>query len=470
MRTVILGAGTTGLQLAKWLASEGKDVALIERDPDIARVAANALDCLVVEGDGSQPEALERAGIAKAQAFVALTGSDELNIVTCSVAAAEQPGLRRIARVRNSYFTSLAPSRRSFMGVDRFINPDIETARAFVSLLSQGLDSSIVRFSDEDLVLRSSRLAQGSPFAGRSLRESRAALGLSFLAAALERGRGIEIPSGDTVPDPGDVIYLLGAPRDLDELLGEEPSALPRMGKVVLAGGGPVVRLLAEGLAGGAAAATLGLAREAKGLFGSTRRPSVAVVESSMAACKQLARDLPGALVLNRELSDEDLFLEEGLTGADLFVAATEDQELNLLSASRAKLFGVERSLALSENNAYSPLVERLGIDGVISVKSNVVASIVEYLRGGNLTTLHSFYDRGLKILEFTVTEHSRLDEVPIRELDLPKGALVIFINRRGRSSLATGDTRLVVGDRLGIFTSMDAIRKVEELFLGRDA
>ncbi len=470
MRTVILGAGLTGVQLAKRLSEEGKDVALVERDPDICRVASNALDCLVVQGDGSLPETLERAGIAKAHHFVALTGSDELNIVTCSVVAAEHPLVRRIARVRNPYFAQLAPSRRSFMGIDRFVNPDIETARAFISMISQASDSSVVRFSDDELVLRSSRLSEASPFAGRSLRESRAALGLNFLAAALERGHGVEIPSGDSVPDPGDLIYLLGSPRDLDELIGEEPSALPKLRKIVLAGGGPVSRLLAEGLMGGEAATRIGLSRGAKGLVGKLRRPSIALLEGSMDSCKSLARDLPGVLVLNRDLADEDLFLEEGLTGADLFIAATGDPEINILAAARAKLFGVERALALAENNAYNPLTEKLGLDGVISVKTNVVSSIVEYLRGGNLTTLHSFFDRGLKILEFTVTEQAGLDDTPIRELALPKGALVIFINRRGRSALPTGDSRLAVGDRLGIFTSMDAIRSVERLFLGRDA
>jgi trk system potassium uptake protein TrkA len=130
VRTVILGAGAAGLQLAKKLSEEKKDVALIERDPDIARVAANALDCLVVHGDGSLPEILERSGLSKAKNFVALTGSDEVNIVICSVVAAEYRETRRIARVRNPYFTKLEPARRTFMGVDRFVNPDIETARA----------------------------------------------------------------------------------------------------------------------------------------------------------------------------------------------------------------------------------------------------------------------------------------------------------------------------------------------------
>lgn len=190
-----------------------------------------------------------------------------------------------------------------------------------------------------------------------------------------------------------------------------------------------------------------------------------------MAICKQLARELPDALVLNRDLADEDVFLEEGLAGSDLFIALTSNQELNILAAARAKSFGVERVLALSENNSYIPLATGLGIDGVISMKSNLVASIMEYLRGGNLTTLHSFFDRGLKILEFTLEEdHGRLDDVPIRDLNLPKGSLVIFVHRRGRSALPTGDTRLAVGDRLGIFTSMDAIRGVEELFLGARA
>jgi trk system potassium uptake protein TrkA len=467
VRTIILGAGSSGLQLAKRLSEEGKDVVLIERDHDVARVAANALDCLVVQGDGSLPETIERAGVGKADHFVALTGSDEMNIVTCSVIAAEYPRVKRVARVRNSYFTKLEPSRRSFMGVDRFVNPDIETARSVLALATQGIDEGLIRFSDEDLVLRSSRLTAASPFAGRSLRESRIALGRDFLAAALERGSGIEVPSGDTVPDEGDIIYLLGAPMDLDALLGHAFSPASTYRKIIVAGGNAIGRFIAEGFLGHSESKDLRLTDKSNRFFRYPKRQDLVIVERSMEVCKVLARDLPNALVLNRDLSDEDVFLEEGLGGSDLFLAVTSNQELNLLSAARAKAFGVQKVVSLSENNAYTPFAADLGVDTVISVKSNFVSSIIEYLRGGNLTTLYSFFDRGLKILEFTVPERSELDYHTIRELKLPRAALVIFVNRRGRSSLPTGDTRLAAGDRIGIFTSMDAIRGVEELFLG---
>lgn len=152
-----------------------------------------------------------------------------------------------------------------------------------------------------------------------------------------------------------------------------------------------------------------------------------------MDTCKRLSRDIPGALVLNRELGDEDLFLEEGLSGADLFLAVTSDQELNILAAARAKEAGIARSLALSQNNAYIGLADRLGVDGVVSMKSNVVSSIVEYLRGGILTTLHSFFARGVKVLEFVVGEGSPLHGTSVRDLALPKGTLVIFLHRNGR-------------------------------------
>ena len=468
MRSIILGAGGTGLQLARRLAEEGKDVVLIEKDPDIVRIAANLLDCLVIQGDGSLPETLERAGTAKAQHFIALTGSDEMNIVTCSVVAAEYPGAKRVARVHNAYFTRLAPQRRTFMGVDRFVNPDIEAARAFISLVSQGADDNFVSFGDEDLVLRSSHLAANSPFVDRSLRESRGSLGVSFLVAALERGSGVEIPSGDSIPEAGDVIYLLGSSKSLDRLIGAAPAPESRFRKIVIAGGGAVGRFVADSFLGKSDSGSLGLSSRLAGILRGRSRDLV-ILDRDMAVCKELARDLPDALVLNRDLSDEDLFLEEGLCGADLFLALTSNQELNLLSAARAKSFGIDRALALSSNNAYADLAQDLELDGVVSVKSNVVSSIIEYLRGGNLTTLHSFFDRGFKILEFFVAPKSGLDGTAIRDLALPKGALIIFVNRDGRGSLPTGETRLSSGDRLGIFTAMSAIRDVERLFLGEE-
>jgi trk system potassium uptake protein TrkA len=468
MRIVILGAGSAGSQLARRLIEDGKDVALIERDHDIARVAANTLDCLVVQGDGSLPEILERAGIGQAEHFVALTGSDEVNIVTCSVVAAEHPRVKRIARVRNAYFSKLAPARRSFMGVDRFVNPEIETARAFLSLVAQGVDAAVVRFEDPGIILRSTRLEASSPLAGRPLKASRSSMGKDFLAAALERDRVAEVPSGDTVPLAGDVIYLLGGPSDLDALLGPLSAKGRDYRKIVIGGGSSVGRYVAEGFLGGEEGrSVLG---PVAGFFKRSRKTDLILVERSMELCKDLARELPEALVLNRDLADEEVFQEEGLEGADLFISATHDQELNILVAARAKSFGVGTVLALADNNSYVSLASRLGVDALLSMRSNVVASIVEYLRGGNLTTLYSFFDRGIKILEFRLPERSPLAGLALRDMSLPKGSLVVFVNRGSQSRLPRGDTRLAAGDRIGIFTSMEAIRAVEELFLGEDA
>jgi len=478
VRIVILGAGSVGTQLARRLTDEGKDVVLIEKDPDTARVAANSLDCLVVQGDGSLPEILEKTGLSKASHFIALTGSDEVNMVTCSVVAAEYAKVRRTARVRNPYFSKLAPSRHSFMGVDRFVNPDIETARAFLSLVTRGGDEDIVRFEDERLELRSSRIAPNSPLCGRSMKESRATIKRGFLAAALERNREgaePEVPSGDTIPEVGDSIYLLGAPEDLDAILGRPEAHRDRARKVVITGGGPIGRFVAEGLSGigddlGLLGAVNRFLRSGGKASDRCPRREVVIIERDMALCKILARDLPGVLVLNREIGEEDIFQEEGLERADVFLALDRHQEENLLSAARAKAFGIPRTLALAENNTYLPLVARLGIDSVLSVRSNVVASIIEYLRGGSLTTLHSFFDRGLKILEFTVQQGKKPSGLALKELKLQRGALVIYVNREGHSSLPTGETRLEGGDRIGIFTNMEAIRSVEELFLGEGA
>lgn len=469
MLTVILGAGSAGIQLARRLTEDGKDVALIERDPDRARIAANALDCLVVQGDGSEPDILRRASLAKASHFVALTGSDEVNIVTSSVVATEYPNTRRIARVRNPYYGRLLPEKRSFMGVDRFINPDVEAARAFLELAVQGPDLGLVRFRDDGLILRSVTLGHASPLAGRRLKESRLALGRDFLAAALQREGTVEVPSGETLPQAGDSLYILGSPADLEALLGKAPAPAATFRRVVMAGGGAIARLVAEGILETGEAPSLGLARKrAKGHLGRGRKDLV-MIDAGAEACKRLSRNLPEALVLNRSPDDEDLFLEEGLEGADLFLALTANQELNLLSAARAKDFGIRRSLALAETNAYMGLVGRLGLDGVVSMKSSVVSSIVEDLRGGVLTTLHSFFDRGLKVLELSVGGASALHGTAIRDLALPRGALVISLARKGRTTLPAGDTVLASGDRLGIFTSMEAIRGVEALFLGAD-
>lgn len=465
MRTVILGAGSAGIQLAKRLSESGKDVVIIERDPDTARIAANALDCLVVSGDASSPEILAQANLGDAEAFVALTGTDAINIVVCAIVAAEYPGVKRVARVRNGYFTRLAPAQRQFMGVDRFVNPDIEAAKAFLTLISQGADENIVRFGEEELMLRSVEVKADSLFADKPLKESRAAIPREFLVAAIERNDRTTVPSGDTVPAEGDVLYLLGDPKILETIVGKLDSYGKRFRKIVVSGGGPIGRIVAETLSGKEQASNV-MGSLAK-FLGVSRKREIIVVEKSMDVCKQLSRDLPNALILNRDIADEQVFEEEDLESADLFLATGPDQEENILAAARAKSAGIHRAMALAENSSYLRIAERLDIDGVLSLKSNVVTSIVEYLRGGNLKTLHSFWDRGIKILEFTVPAESPLAEKTVRELALPRGALILFVSRGKESLIPDGNARVASGDRLVIFSSMEAIKGVESIFVG---
>jgi trk system potassium uptake protein TrkA len=200
MRIIILGAGTVGQQVARQLVSEGKDVVLIEKNADVVQRVSNVLDCLVVNDEGTDSAVLRRVGVADADFFISLTGSDEANMVACSIVAREFPRPQKVARVRNvAYSSLLAAGPSGFLGVDRLINPEMEAARTILSSIAHGVVSDVMDLGASDLHLQSLRVEEESPFKGRTVKEIRRRLECEFLIPVILRDGEALVPSGDTV-------------------------------------------------------------------------------------------------------------------------------------------------------------------------------------------------------------------------------------------------------------------------------
>ena len=460
-KIVVVGAGTTGFQLAKQLVTDNQDVTLIERDPDTAKYALNNLDCMVINEPGNDLRALRQAGIQDAEFFIALTDSDEFNMVVCGLASREFSVPFKIARVRNQeYYAKSHLFEGSFLDIDYFVNPEIEAARTIVRTVEHGATGEVVALEDTGIEMRMLPIMRDSIFCDRTIADTRQELALEYLVAGVLRGERFYIPRGDTVIREGDELYISAAEEVLDGLFDRAGRPKLRMRQVILVGGGRVGSFVARSLTGGR--------ERRRGLrllraFGRRRR--LKIIESDSATSKSLADRFPGAIVINGDISEERFFEEESLKNHDLIITTTANQELNILAAIYAKTYGIKRSIALVNKYNYLSLANRLGVDVIISPKNSVVSAVLKIVRRGRVRSVASLFGGQAEVIESTVDTSSGMAGQPIQELRLPQESLIVSVSRDGASLLPRGDLVVHSGDRLTIIARTDAIGRVEELF-----
>jgi trk system potassium uptake protein TrkA len=461
MKIVIVGAGVVGTYVARQLTEEDKGVVLIEKNPEVARVTTNDLDCLVVNDDGSHLDVLQHAGVADCEYFIALTGSDEVNIVTCGMVSGEFPHLKTIARVRNPYYSSLNASRRAFMGISYIINPEVEAANTVIRAIHEGVVSDLFTLQEDKLLMRTHLVAAGSAFAGKDLRGLRREISREFLVPALVREEELIIPSGDITLQEGDLLYFMGSPENLDSILGGFTRQKERLRKICLIGGNLITEYIIQGLQGENAGT-------AKGFFSSllrSRGQQISVIEQNKEQAKHFAQIFPGITVLNRDAAEEGSLEHEQIGDFDLACALTDHQSLNLLSAMLAKQLGTKKVMALVINNNYLRLSAKMEVDAVVSLKNAVVNSILHIIRKAHIKTVYSFHEDDIELVELKIQEDSKAAKKQIMDISMPKGSLIIYIMREGSSMIPSGRTELLPGDEIGIIVKKEAISKLESIF-----
>jgi trk system potassium uptake protein TrkA len=468
MRVIIVGAGLTGTQLAKYLIEEKHDVCLIESDEETARHASNRLDCYVLHDTGNCIESLEEAGIAKANALVSVTESDEKNIIICGLAASHYPNLIKIARVRNDEYAMLRQTgdskSRKILGIDHFVYPDIETARAVLNALSHGASGNVLRFSGTPYELGSVTIETGSAMDGLSLIDFHFIVRDEGLIALVEREQECILPSGSTVIKAGDRIHIMTREENMDQvfrLAGRTDAPLRRIG---IAGGGRIGALIAEGLLNNSNKPGKVISSLFKFFFSKSSR-QVTIIEQDYAVCKELSERFPDALVLNEDISDENFVAEESLGNLDLIIAATNNQELNIITAIYLKSLGVRRAIALVSSPGHENIARKLGIDVAIPMKFVVVDSILSHLMGKGIRGIHSLGDGSVGIIEIEIGQGSPAADKPIKDFKLPGGGLVLLVHRKEISFIPQGDYVFKSADKIIILAKNGNEAEIEKFF-----
>jgi len=460
MKIIIVGAGMIGLHIARELIEEKRDIVIIEKDPDVARRAGNDLDCLVLNEDGSRPETLRKAGAATADWFLALTGSDEVNIVACGMVAAESPAIRTVARVASPFYSSLSKAQRDAFGLDVLINPTAETANAVDHFIREGFAEDIMPLHEGRLQLRLVKAESLPGIAGKSLAESRKTTGAGVLVAAVARDKGLVIPRGNFVVESKDSLYLVGTPSSLDSILGQVASVKSMAKRVLVIGATTISERIVEKL----------LERSKSGFFGKLigNKRHITVMDSSGESAKRLARMFHDIEVVNGDSSEEGL-LEQVVVGVcDLVICATASQSFNIITAQLSKSLGAEKSVAITLNDRYSSIGSSLEVDALISIKGVVAATVLEMVRRAHIRTIHDFYEDNVELVELKVALNSPVAARELKNLDIPKSVLVVYVMRGEDLIVPSGSTMIEGGDSIGIVSRKTDLPELESAFGGR--
>lgn len=466
MKVIIVGAGNVGIQIARQLIDENKDVVLIDRDPERAKMATNSLDCMVIVGQANNREIFEQAGAENADFFISVTESDEINIVTCSLVRSEYTQPYTIARVRNVDYSSSKITTQPILGIDYIVDPDTEAALAVIRSVEHGATSDIMYFEDTSFQMRTLIAAENSFFTGRSLKAVKQNLELDFIVAVILRDQDYIIPSGNTVVNQGDTLYLIGEPGVLEEIFSWDGKQRVDLKRIIIVGGGKIGREVAREL--------LDKKGHGKGLllnkiFKSLRlrryKRSLVIFDKDYEKCKLLSEQFPEALVINGDISEDELLDEGDYSKYDLLISATGNQELNLITCLYAKSLGISRTVSLVNKNNFLRIASHLDVDTTISLNNTMVNTILKLIRRGNIKNVHAISGGKLEIIEISCEEGCALVGKKIRDLKLPHHTLIVFISHEDENLIPHGDYTVEYGDNIVFITRKESIKKLERVF-----
>jgi trk system potassium uptake protein TrkA len=451
MKILILGAGQVGSTAAVSLArEEANEVTIVDRNADVLRELQDRLDVRTVVGNASYPEVLERAGARDADMLIALTSSDEINVLACQIAQTLFRTPTRIARIRaRALIANEALFGPGGIPVDVAISPSSLVTDYIAQLIRFPGALQVLEFADGKVRLVATRADRGGALVGHPLRDLQKHIPNveSRVVAIYRGGKGI-IPDGDTVVQEGDEVFFLAARKDARTVLREMRKLDEPARKVVIAGGGNI---------------GLDLARTLEGSC------QVKIIERDWQRARRISDELSRAIVLHGDSADEELLLEENIDSTDVFVAVTNAEEANILSAMLAKRLGARKVMALINKIAYAELVESGTIDIAISPQQITLGTLLAHVRRGDVVKVHSLRRGAAEAIEAVAHGDARESRVVgrrIEEIQLPRGATISAVVRGDEVLMAHHDTLIEADDHVILFIAdRRQIDEVERLF-----
>ena len=449
MKIVIAGAGEVGLHLSKMLSYESHDITLIDNNEVNLKDGENYLDIKVINGDSSSPSILNKANVSDADLVIGVTASESINFFSC-ILSKKLGAKRTIARLTNTEFIENG-SKFDFssIGIDEVISPENLAANEVKLLINDSGFTNSHDFENGALKMMAAKIQNNAPFVGKTVMEAASVYpGIKFMPIAIERGGSHTaiIPRGDTVFKNDDHVYFITCHDGVDELYNLMGTKKDKIQKIMILGGGRVGNKVAKEL--------------------SNEGYSVKLIENNSEKAEDLANSLPNVLVLNIDGTRVDLLSEESLEDMDAFIATTGDSQKNIMSCLMAKSKNISRTIAIVDNTDYFELSESIGVDTLINKKLLAANQIFRFIRKGNILELNKLNNMNAEVLEFLISEESRVVGKKIKDLDFPRSAIIGGVIRDGVGKIALGDFIIKKGDRVLVCSLYNAINKVEKLFL----
>ncbi|ARJ65536.1 Trk system potassium transport protein TrkA [Magnetospirillum sp. ME-1] len=451
MKVIVCGAGQVGFNIAHYLAGENNDVTIIDQRPDLIRKVSDTLDVQVVLGFASHPAVLEQAGAGDADMIIAVTAADEVNMVACQVAHSLFNVPTKIARVRSQSY--LAPIwanlfSREHLPIDVIISPEIEVARAITKRLQVPGAIDVIPLVGDKVRLIGVRCTGNCPLINTPLRQLTVLFpDLAIVIIGIVRDGKAIVPTSEDQMLEGDEVYFVVDTEHVDRALtafGREDQEARR---IVIFGGGNIGLFLAQQL--------------------EAARPntSIKIIESNKERAEFAAKAVGHTVVIHGDALDPEILEEASVGAAEAVVAVTNDDETNILSGLLAKRYGCRRTMALINKTTYNSLVAPLGIDVAINPRAITVSNILQHVRRGRIHAVHSLHEGFGELIEADALETSSLVGKPLRDVKLPAGVLLGAVVHDGKVVSPRGSTVIHPGDRVILFATADAVKKVEKMF-----
>lgn len=451
MKILILGAGQVGSSAADHLSrEEGNEVTVVDTRPDVLRELQDRLDIRTVVGHAAHPEVLERAGADDADIVVALTDTDETNMIACQVAYTLFKTSTKIARIRSAeYMRSEKLFSNDAIPIDVRISPEQLVCEYIEQLILYPGTSQVLDFADGRVRLVGARADRDGLLVGQRIATLKEHIPNTEarIAAIYRDGKAI-LPEGDTVIQEGDEVFFIADRKDIRVFMSEMRRLEDPVRRVVIAGGGNIGVRLAQAL---------------------ERTNQVKIIERDPKRARHISEQLNKAIVLVGDAADEDLLLEENIDNVDVFCGLTNSEEANILSSMLAKRLGAHKVMALINRTSYVDLVEAGSIDIAISPQQITIGSLLAHVRRGDVVKVHSLRRGAAEAIEAIAhgeKEDSKVVGRSIEDIELPKGAAIVALVRKDKVIIAHHDTVIESGDHVILFlTDRRKVDDLEKLF-----
>lgn len=450
MKIVIIGNGKVGNKLSQQLVKEGHDIVVIDKNAKALQDVVNNEDVMCVEGNAVDFDVQVEAGVPEADLVIACTDGDELNMLCCLLAK-KHGAARTIARVRNPEYYDQLPFIREELGLSMAINPERAAANTISRVLLFPAANSIEPFAKGRVELMEFILEKGNPLIGSSLAQINKKYGVKVLICAIQRGGEVLIPGGADVLQEGDRIHLAASHSEIQTFFQHIDRFRSSVKTVMIVGGGRISyylakRLLAEGM-------------------------KVKIVEKKLDRCQTLCEQLPKAVIIHGDGTDEELLGEEGIADVDAFLAMTGLDEVNVILSIYAKTKKVSKIITKVSQLSFIEMLENIGIETIVSPKTVTANMILRYVRAldassdsNSVESMIRVVDGKVDALEFIIQKETSFLGIPLKDLTIRPGFLVACIVRHNTVIIPGGNDTMEIGDSVIVVTTKPHVQDLRDM------